>query len=105
MAAAAGQIGYCFVLLPAGCMLLQSKVVKQKDIAPEIEALKQAQKILAGIAQQTEAEAQQQAVGQTLTNVVQARRSPGVADAAARVAQAASGGVAPVNMPQTGTGG
>jgi len=92
-------------------MLLQSKAVKHKDIAPELQALKQAQQILQQIAQQTEQEqaqaqaAQQAQVAQTLTNVSQALRSPGVADAAGRVMQAAGGGAAPMPMPQQGTGG
>jgi hypothetical protein len=92
-------------------MLLSTKQVKQKDIAPEMQALKQAQKILAQIAQQTEAEAQQQqaaqqqALGQTLTNVSQALRSPGVADAANRVMEAATGGAPGMPPPQPGTGG
>jgi len=92
-------------------MLLQSKAVKHKDIAPELEALKQAQKILATIAQQTEAEAaqaqaaQQQQVGQTLSNVSAALRTPQGQAAVANMTQAMGGGAAGMPMPQSGTGG
>jgi len=97
-------------------MLLQSKAVKQKDIAPEIEALKQAQKILAGIVQQTQAEqaqaqAQQQAaqeaqVSNIITQVTQNMRAAGVHPAKDRpgaILEAALGGAYPMAPPQPGT--
>jgi hypothetical protein len=98
-------------------MLLQSKAVKQKDIAPEMEALKQAQKILTQIAQATEqeqalAQQQQAAAAQAqqanmMTAATQAMREAGVdpANVASRVMQAAGGGAMPMPPPQPGTGG
>jgi hypothetical protein len=92
-------------------MLLQSKAVKQKDIAPEIQALKQAQQILAKIAQQTEAEQaaaqqQQQAAAQAqasniITQVSQNMRAGG--HDPAHVLQSALGGALPQAPPQPGT--
>jgi hypothetical protein len=92
-------------------MLLQSKAVKQKDIAPEIQALKQAQQILAKIAQQTEqeqaaAQQQQQAAAQAqasniITQVTQNMRQAG--HPPERVLQAALGGALPMGPPQPGT--
>jgi len=92
-------------------MLLQSKAVKHKDIAPELQALKQAQQILQQIAQQTQAEAaqasaaQQQQIGQTMSNVANALRTPQGQNAVANMTQAMSGGASAMPMPQSGTGG
>lgn len=94
-------------------MLLQSKAVKQKDIEPEMKALKQAQQILAQIGEETqkEAAAQQQAAqaqaANQMTQITQAMRQAGVdpAQVASRVMQASGGGAMGMAPPQPGTGG
>jgi hypothetical protein len=97
-------------------MLLQSKAVKTKDIEPEIQALKAAQKMLSQIAQQSvqeqqAAQAQQQAAQQAqvsniITQVTQNMRQAGVnpaIDSPGRVLDAALGGAQPMPPPQPGT--
>ena len=98
-------------------MLMQSGAVKQKDIAPEIKALKQAQQILTQIAQATVQEqnqaqqaaqaAQQAATANLITQVDQAMRRGGVkpGDDPAKIFQTVLGGIAPQTPPQPGTNG
>jgi hypothetical protein len=98
-------------------MLLQSGAVKQKDIEPEMSALKQAQKGLAQIGQavQQEEQAQQQqqqaaqqaATANLITEVDQAMRKGGVrpGDNPGRVMQTIMAGLLPQMPTQPGTSG
>jgi septal ring factor EnvC (AmiA/AmiB activator) len=93
--------------------LLQSGAVKEKDIAPEIKALKAAQQILAQIGEQAQKEeaaqnaAAQAQAGNEMTAATQAMRSAGIdpSQVASRVMQAAGGGAMGMPPPQPGTGG
>jgi hypothetical protein len=94
-------------------MLLQSKAVKEKDIEPEIKALKQAQQMLAQIGEQAQkeqaaqAQAAQAQAANEMTQATMQMRSAGIdpAQVASRVMQAGSGGAMGMPPPQPGTGG
>jgi uncharacterized protein YoxC len=94
-------------------MLLQSKAVKQKDIEPEIKALKQAQAMLAQIGEavqqeeQAQAQAAQAQAANEMTQATEQMRQAGIdpAQVASRVMQAGSGGAMGMPPPQPGTGG